>query len=85
MQITQEPKGWSDAEVDELLNSVASIDAKLTVIEQTQLNSELALVNTTVAAVAITTAMYAVVLLISIYIGWVISHYFVPTPKDLAP
>ncbi|MBO6740636.1 MAG: hypothetical protein JJ916_12345 [Phycisphaerales bacterium] len=85
MQISAEPKGWSDAEVDELLDSVASIDAKLNVIEQTQLNSELALVNSTVAAVAVTTAVYAIVLLISIYIGWTISHYFLPSPKDIAP
>jgi hypothetical protein len=85
MQISAEPKGWSDAEVDQLLATTASIDTKLDDLHQTHLNTEIATLNATAAAVATTVAIYALVMLASIRIGWSISPYFLPAPKDLAP
>lgn len=83
MQIQSEPKGWSDAEVDQLLASVDSIDDIMHGIEQNQANQELALNILTETSFALTTAVFAIVLLISIKIGYEISHYFLPSPRDI--
>lgn len=85
MQIQQQPTDtWSDQEVNQLLTMVGTIDAKLNTIEQNTINTEIAAVNLTIATVAITTAIYAIVFLLSIKIGYMISHYFLPSPKDIA-
>lgn len=88
MQISAEPKGWSDAEVEHLLDTTDDILVDTGNIEQVLMNQEYlqqyipSILSTTVLIV---TALYALVFLTSVRIGWSISPYFLPTPKDLAP
>ena len=85
MQIQSEPKGWSDAEVDELLQTTADILVETQNIDQMLQNIEyLNNYNNSMVILAIT-VLYALVFLFSINIGWYISPYFLPAPKDLAP
>ena len=85
MQITAEPKGWSDAEVDELLQTTADILIDTGNIDQQLMNIEyLANYTNTLMIVAIT-AIYGLIFLLSVQIGWTISHYFLPSPKEIAP
>lgn len=76
MQITQEPKGWSDAEVDQLLNT-------MTTIEQSQSAIELATNNTTEFIDVITMAVFFMILIAGINLGYKISPYFLPKPQDI--
>ena len=85
MQIQQQPVDtWSDQEVSQLLSMVGQINTKITQIEQNTINIDETSLNIAIGAVAVTTAVYALVFLASIKLGYTISHYFLPSPKDIA-
>lgn len=85
MQIAAEPRGWSDAEVDQLLNTVDDILDDTHSIEQLLMNHEYLQQSILSINLLLVTAIYALVFLSALRIGWSISPYFLPTPKDLAP
>lgn len=85
MQLQQEPKGWTEADIDHLLGTVDDILVDTGNIEQLLSNQEYLQQSILSVTIVMITAIYALVFLASIRIGWSISPYFLPTPKDLAP
>ena len=78
MQLQQQQQGWTDSEVDQVLLAVGTI-------EQSQATIEIATVNITEFIDAITMAIFFLVLIAGMNYGYMISHYFLPKPKDIAP
>ena len=76
MQIQQETKGWSDAEVDQIIASVASI-------EQSAASIEVSTFNTTEFVDVITMAVFFMILIAGMNFGYMIAHYFLLKPKDI--
>ena len=76
MQLQQEPKGWSDAEVDQAL-------ANLAAIEQSTASIEIATFNMTEFVDVITMAVFFMILIAGINFGYMIAHYFLLKPKDM--
>lgn len=69
MQIAAQPKGWSDAEVDQALDSLSSIEQNTANINEW--------------SYVIMDGSTMIVFLLAVFLGYTISAWFMPATTDL--
>ncbi|MFG0245595.1 MAG: hypothetical protein ACF8MF_06040 [Phycisphaerales bacterium JB052] len=83
MQISAEPKGWSDAEVDQIIADVESIEG---IVATTDATTSIIAQHTANMNEYTYTTMHGhamIVFVLSVLLGYWLAASYVPSPRDL--